>query len=87
MVSPAPIISSFCLTVGPSLENLVKQFWEVEDLPSSTTVNPDDLECEKIFQTTYRRDSSGRYTVVLPFKIDSSFLGDSYTKLFKGICP
>ncbi|KAJ8927066.1 hypothetical protein NQ314_020512 [Rhamnusium bicolor] len=64
ILSPAPILSSFCLTVEPSLENFVKRFWEVKDLPSSTTVDPDDLECEKIFQTTYRRDLSGRYTVV-----------------------
>ena len=34
----------------------------------------EDLKCEKIFQETFYRDESGRFTVRLPFKSsDTSF--------------
>ncbi|KAJ8950561.1 hypothetical protein NQ318_015694 [Aromia moschata] len=64
--------------VEPPLESLVRKFWEVEDIPSFSIVNPDDEDCENIFKSTYSRDITGRYTVALPFKLDASLLGDSY---------
>lgn len=86
VMGSTPILSnsigttSFCTIVEPSLENLVKRFWEVEDITSTEIVDPDDFECERIFQSTYSRDSSsGRYTVTLPFKFNSSLLGNSYS--------
>uniref|UniRef100_V5GTD1 Peptidase aspartic putative domain-containing protein n=1 Tax=Anoplophora glabripennis TaxID=217634 RepID=V5GTD1_ANOGL len=85
VMGSAPVLSSpvsthsFCITLEPTLEHLVQRFWEVEDIPSSTAIDQDALECEKTFQSTYSRDTSGRYTVALPFKLDSSLLGDSYS--------
>ncbi|KAJ8977406.1 hypothetical protein NQ317_003187 [Molorchus minor] len=85
VMGEAPVLSSstnstynFCLTLEPPLESLIKKFWEVEDIPSTSLVSPEDEECEKLFRSSYSRDSSGRYTVALPFKINPSFLGNSY---------
>ncbi|KAJ8958579.1 hypothetical protein NQ318_016300 [Aromia moschata] len=69
---------SFCSIVDPSLDNLVKRFWETEDVSSSSVANPDDVACEAIFEKTFSRDKSGRYTVTLPFQYDPTNLGDSY---------
>ncbi|KAJ8937588.1 hypothetical protein NQ318_017657, partial [Aromia moschata] len=85
VMGEAPTLSSshsinhnFCVVVEPPLESLVRKFWEVEDIPSFSIVNPDDEDCENIFKSTYSRDITGRYTVALPFKLDASLLGDSY---------
>ncbi|XP_043469599.1 uncharacterized protein LOC122503206 [Leptopilina heterotoma] len=41
-------------------------------------LTPDEQECEKHFQSTHSRDSSGKYIVRLPLKSPPSQLGDSY---------
>lgn len=51
-----------------SLNETLKRFWEVEDIPEQKCSSPDDELCEKIFMDTHRRDESGRYIVNLPFK-------------------
>ncbi|KAJ8955930.1 hypothetical protein NQ317_001800 [Molorchus minor] len=73
-----PISHNFCNIVDSALETLVKRFWEIEDVHSSPVIDPKDVECETIFQSTFRRDSSGRYVVSLPFQYDPLNLGDSY---------
>ncbi|XP_031331474.1 uncharacterized protein LOC116162080 [Photinus pyralis] len=78
VVSPIDNLHSFFLTTDSSLETLLKRFWELEDVPALTFENPEDIECENFFKSTYKREANGRYTVALPFQIDSSFLGDSY---------
>ena len=74
---------SFCTILEPSLESLVKHFWTVEDVPSQSFTDPDDLECEKLFKLSCHRDSTGRYTVALPFKLNISQLGDSYSTAYR----
>lgn len=60
------------------LHRLLTQFWEVESVPDTKQSSPDDVACEKIFQNTTERTTSGRYMVSLPFKQEPSALGDSY---------
>lgn len=50
-----------------NVENLLKQFWEIEELPRTEISNPDDLSCEEFFSQTFSRVESGRYMVKLPF--------------------
>ena len=75
---PPPMTISACsmLNSGESnfgherLVGLVQRFWA-----KSTS----DLECERIYATGHRRDSSDRYIVPLPIKgNDLSLLGESY---------
>lgn len=78
--SPSASISSFHLTANSVIDSTLRQFWEIEEIPKSEISSPDDALCEKIFDDNYSRDSTGRYTVMLPFKegINKSF-GDTYT--------
>ncbi|KAJ8948800.1 hypothetical protein NQ314_008348 [Rhamnusium bicolor] len=46
--------------------------------------NKDNI-CEQLFVETVSRDSNGRFTVSLPFKLDPSYLGDSYSLAEKKI--
>lgn len=75
----SPAVNSFCTSVDVSLNNTLKQFWELEQVPQSTPANPEDTLCEKIFEETHSRDSSGRYIVRLPFRDETPCLGESYS--------
>lgn len=52
-----------------NLEVALCKFWEVEELPSSRTLTPQEEQCEEHFGTTHSRDSIGRYVVRLPFRV------------------
>ncbi|XP_017465717.1 PREDICTED: uncharacterized protein LOC108358756 [Rhagoletis zephyria] len=77
-------ISTFSTQVvegsADSLGDLLKRFWEQEEVPSAPTHTYDDEFCEELYKnTTYRRED-GRYVVKLPFKSafpDSTALGHS----------
>ncbi|GBM66014.1 hypothetical protein AVEN_39181-1 [Araneus ventricosus] len=60
-----------------NLDNLVKKFWEVENITDMpTSKNKEELECENHFMQTYRRDKDGKYIVSLPLK-ENMQLGNS----------
>ena len=50
------------------LDLQLQKFWEVEELPKSTTLTPEEADCESHFLTTHQRDSTGRFILRLPFK-------------------
>ncbi|XP_054738011.1 uncharacterized protein LOC129244415 [Anastrepha obliqua] len=58
------------------LEELVRSFWKLEEVPSQDCNGED--ECEKIFLTTHSRTREGRYMVHIPFHPDAPALGNSY---------
>jgi len=51
-----------------SLDEALRRFWEVEEIPRKTLLNPDEQKCEEHFVATHSRCSDGRYIVRLPFK-------------------
>ncbi|XP_044729628.1 uncharacterized protein LOC123292978 [Chrysoperla carnea] len=56
----------------------LQKFWEVEELPVETPLNPEDVKCEEHFVKTHRRDSDGAYIVRLPFRNgEAPELGDN----------
>ncbi|KAL4720233.1 hypothetical protein ACJJTC_001462 [Scirpophaga incertulas] len=72
-----------CIVEGQtpkSLDNLLKDFWEVEELPMVERAqwSLENIECDHFFRaTTTRSAESGRYMVALPFRKDVFLLGDS----------
>ncbi|KAJ8947181.1 hypothetical protein NQ317_019605 [Molorchus minor] len=70
-------VSTFFTSIDVSLDQMVKQFWELEQVPKSVSISSDDAMCEQMFQKTHSRDSDGRYVVCLPFCEDSPLLGES----------
>lgn len=60
------------------LEEELKRFWEIEDLPYKPVATPLENQCEEYFQLTHSRASDGRYIVRLPFKTEPPLdIGDS----------
>ncbi|XP_046145385.1 uncharacterized protein LOC123988677 [Osmia bicornis bicornis] len=61
-----------------TLNDDLRRFWEVEELPSSPYSTPEENQCEAHFTATHYRAPSGRYVVRLPFNSDPlTELGDS----------
>ncbi|XP_071579890.1 uncharacterized protein [Temnothorax nylanderi] len=51
-----------------SLEQELRRFWEIEEIPRKTNLTPEDAKCEEPFRLTHSRCPDGRYMVRLPFK-------------------
>lgn len=51
-------------------DEILKQFWEIENEPNSINkkFTKEEEKCEEIYSTTTRRDDRGRFIVKLPFK-------------------
>lgn len=61
----------------PNLDKLIEKFWESEEVATTTGMSPEEVACEDYYAKTTTRDSSGRYTVKLPFRSNVDQLGDS----------
>ncbi|XP_044757673.1 uncharacterized protein LOC123315852 [Coccinella septempunctata] len=61
-------MSLFCESSDISLDNIVKKFWEMENVPTVVISSPEDERCERHFLENCRRDENGRYIVSLPFR-------------------
>ncbi|XP_037812758.1 uncharacterized protein LOC119604295 [Lucilia sericata] len=77
-------IYSFSTCVGSTedftLDEIVRKFWEQEEIPSTRPASSEDEYCEKFYQQTTTRLPNGRYMVRLPFRQEfpeSRFLGPS----------
>jgi hypothetical protein len=60
-----------------SLDLSLQKFWEIEHLPPTRLLTPEEEACEDHFKSTHTRDSTGRFIVKLPWKEHSPSLGDS----------
>ncbi|XP_017475919.1 PREDICTED: uncharacterized protein LOC108366124 [Rhagoletis zephyria] len=77
-------VSSFTTQViensTDTLNDLLKKFWEQEEVPSTPTLTDDDVFCENLYERSTVRRDDGRYVVKLPFKTtfpDTIALGHS----------
>jgi len=68
---------SLLLTPEPSIDYLIQQFWAIEEPLPINKAFTTDQQCEDHFIRTTTRDSTGRFSLALPFSIDPSCLGDS----------
>ncbi|XP_045479814.1 uncharacterized protein LOC123684564 [Harmonia axyridis] len=79
--SPSRSMNSFHLSLcDSSLNSTLKRFWELEEVPTTTSSSPEDQRCEQLFVEGHSRDASGRYTVALPFESGKCVcFGDTYS--------
>ncbi|XP_029172429.1 uncharacterized protein LOC114941586 [Nylanderia fulva] len=71
-------LSTHHCTVYADLDMQLKRFWEIEELPRSRHISPEEKRCEEHFASTHSRSPTGRYIVRLPFKTPPPLsLGDS----------
>lgn len=59
------------------LGDLVKRFWQLDQVSSFTMRTEEEEKVEKIFMDTYSRDYTGRFTVSIPFKDNIGDIGSS----------
>lgn len=52
------------------LDEELKRFWELDSIPTSTKLTPDEELCEAKYANEHSRDDSGRYIITLPFKTE-----------------
>ncbi|GFS94546.1 DUF1758 domain-containing protein [Trichonephila clavipes] len=64
---------------GTNIDNQLKQFWELEEIPNvkNKILTSEEQFVETHFQNTYACNSDGRFVVKLPFYKSNSELGDS----------
>lgn len=60
--------SSMCNCAQETLNNTIKLFWELENIPVESPLTEDEKLCEEIYKETTFRYPSGKYCVSLPFK-------------------
>lgn len=67
-----PSVQSFSTSVtqlqNEDTNQILRKFWEVEEIPSDPIVSLDDQFCEEFYSQTTKRQADGRYMVRLPFK-------------------
>lgn len=69
---------AFCTTVEQdNLEQILQKFWSIEQLETKPVQSPQAVFLEDHFKST-TTFTEGRFTTRIPFKPDSSKLGDSY---------
>ncbi|GAB1869293.1 Gag-pol polyprotein [Camponotus japonicus] len=76
------LVKSYHVSMDQQLYDVLRKFWELEEVSinKSSSLSPEEQDCEKHFQDTYSRDPQGRYVVCLPFKKPVKELGDSRHK-------
>ncbi|XP_067631850.1 uncharacterized protein [Eurosta solidaginis] len=52
------------------INQLLRQFWEQEEVHQTQQRSADDEYCEALYRTTTIREEDGRYRVKLPFKLE-----------------
>ncbi|XP_051166519.1 uncharacterized protein LOC127284864 [Leptopilina boulardi] len=68
----------FCgLSTDKNLDDHMKRFWEINEIPVARIKSAEELECESNFSETFRRAEDGRFEVSLPLKKDVRSLGES----------
>jgi len=78
--SVSPLLHGLFCSTDQELHQSVHRFWLQEEVGRSEggRLSKDDELCEAHFKNSYRRDTTGRYIVRLPFKREPVNFGDSH---------
>ncbi|CAB0029775.1 unnamed protein product [Trichogramma brassicae] len=61
-------VSAYHIRTEPSLSQALQKFWELEEIPASKILTPDEQFCEKLYLDTVIRRKNGRFAVRLPLR-------------------
>lgn len=73
----------FSVVTQINLDESLKRFWEVEEIPNISIKSLEDVKCEKHFESTHYRDDEGRFVVKLPFNDKKLIFGESRSAALK----
>lgn len=79
----SPKIFNLTIPAQISLDKVLTQFWEIEEIPECSIKSLEDEKCEKHFDETHCRDEEGRFVVRLPFNEKKLSLGESKSTALK----
>lgn len=68
VTNKADISSDSVQLVYKSLDDSIRRFWEIEEVPNNRSLSEEERLCETIYNATTIRLNSGQYSVCLPFK-------------------
>ena len=77
---PNEAVAMHAQVLQPDVNDQLRNFWEIEEVPFAFVLTEEEKECERHFIETTLRQEDGRYVVSLPFKPDSKSLGHSLPK-------
>ena len=80
--SGAHVMSHFIDTESQSPDDILRRFWEIENVEEACAWSYEEKDCEAHFLRTFQRDADGRYIVSLPFK-DGPEIGNSRSMAVK----
>lgn len=60
-----------------ALHDQIQKFWQQEQVPEFSKKSEEEQYCDKHFEKTHSRSTSGRYSLSLPFKPNRPTLGQS----------
>ncbi|KYM96858.1 PREDICTED: uncharacterized protein LOC108778993 [Cyphomyrmex costatus] len=63
-----PSIRVHHCSVTDDLDQTLRRFWEIKEVPALSKLTSDEKACDDRFNSTHSRNSEGRYIVRLPFK-------------------
>jgi len=55
-------------SVVDDLNQTLRRFWEIEEVPAPSKLSPEEQACDDHFNSTHSRTSEGRYVIRFPFK-------------------
>lgn len=82
-IHPASRIDTLLAVNDSAISDSLTRFWEIEEIPNSRVISPDDQKTEYLFAAQDTRDNLVRYNVPLLFKEYPPNLGNSYTSAIR----
>ncbi|OXA42254.1 uncharacterized protein LOC110859464 [Folsomia candida] len=65
------------MTEEQSLDQAMRKFWEIEEVPPHRTLTKEEEACEEHFTSTVKQTSNGQLMVHIPYKLPCPVLGSS----------
>ena len=65
------------MTTDPPVDEMIKQFWELEEVPNDPVLSQEGKDVVQQFEMTHSRDPNGRFVVTLPRQDQHKPLGKS----------
>lgn len=77
-------IQTFASTTS-NLDQMVRQFWELENVENVIQMSEEEKYCEDLFKKTTERDNDGRFVVMLPTRENFNQLLDNIPNATKSL--
>lgn len=65
------------LQTSINIDESIRKLWEIEEINKEPPLTDEEKFCEEHYEENVQRDDSGRYVVKLPFRSETSDLGES----------